>query len=103
MAKTIAISQVGGVIAGGGLPAAPGAPASIAVTGFIDPVSNTFTLSVNVTPPATLGTFIGCDLFLEIPEPIFWHAIRDRHQHDRRRFSNDRRVVLSASREVPLL
>jgi hypothetical protein len=68
MAKTIAISQIGGSIAGGSLPAAPGAPASIAVSGFIDPVTNAFTLSVNVTPPATLGTFVGCHLYLEIPD-----------------------------------
>jgi hypothetical protein len=68
MAHTIAISQLGGVIAGGSLPAAPGAPAAISVSGFIDPISNTFTISVNVTPPATLGTFLGCDLFLEIPD-----------------------------------
>jgi uncharacterized protein YjbI with pentapeptide repeats len=68
MSKTVAISMIGGVIAGGSLPAAPGAPAAIAVTGFIDPVTNAFTISVNVTPPATLGTFIGCHLYLEIPD-----------------------------------
>jgi hypothetical protein len=68
MARTIAISQVGGIIAGGSLPAVPGNPVSISVTGFIDPVSNTFTLSVNVVPPTTLGTFIGCHLYLEIPD-----------------------------------
>jgi hypothetical protein len=68
MSKTIAISMIGGVIAGGSLPAAPGAPAAISVSGFIDPISNTFTITVNVTPPATLGTFLGAHLFLEIPD-----------------------------------
>jgi hypothetical protein len=68
MGKTIAISQIGGVIAGGALPAVPGNPASIAVTGFIDPVSDTGTISVNVAPPATLGTFIGGHLYIEIPD-----------------------------------
>ena len=31
---------------------APGNPASIVVSGFIDPISNAFTITDNITPPA---------------------------------------------------
>lgn len=40
----------------------------ITVTGFIDPVSAMITLTVSVTPPSPIGTFIGCHIYLEVPD-----------------------------------
>ncbi len=47
---------------------APGDVTAITVTGFIDPISAAITLTVGVTPPATIGSFIGCHIFLEAPD-----------------------------------
>jgi hypothetical protein len=69
MGKALGISGTGtGSIGGGSGPAAPGNVSAITVTGFIDPISGTFTLIVGVTPPSPLGTFIGVHLYLEIPD-----------------------------------
>jgi hypothetical protein len=57
---------------GGGSPPTPGVAggnvSAITVTGFIDPVSAAITLTVSVTPPSPLGTFIGCHIYLEVPD-----------------------------------
>ncbi|HLG95520.1 MAG TPA: hypothetical protein VKX49_04325 [Bryobacteraceae bacterium] len=69
MAKTIAISQVGGVIAGSGAPAAPGNVTAISVTGFVDPSTNAGQLTVSVTAPTDPGdTIVGVHLYLEAPD-----------------------------------
>ncbi len=40
----------------------------IAVTGLIDPVSDDILLSITITPPDPIGAFVGCHLYLEIPD-----------------------------------
>ena len=64
-ALLIAAGGLGGGLTGG-IP--PGDVTAITVTGFIDPVSAAITLSVGVTPPATIGTFIGCHVYGEFPD-----------------------------------
>ena len=65
--------SISAVVAGGGTSpppsgVAPGNVQSITVSGFIDPVSGAMTLTVGVVPPATIGTFIGCHVYLEVPD-----------------------------------
>lgn len=47
---------------------APGNATINSVVGSIDTLTGYVTLSVAITPPAPLGTFIGCHLFVEIPD-----------------------------------
>lgn len=66
MGKAIGIfgSPASGGGAGGG--GAPGDATGITVTGFMDPLTGIGTLSVEITPAA--APFIGCHLYLEIPD-----------------------------------
>ncbi len=77
MAQTIAISQVGGTISGGGnntgIPAGggavPGDVSGITVSGAVDPVSLEISLIVTFTPPSDSGdTWTGVHAFLDIPD-----------------------------------
>jgi hypothetical protein len=77
MAQTIAISQVGGTISGGGnntgIPAgggaAPGNVSGITVSGTVDPIALEISLIVTFTPPADSGdTWTGVHAFLDIPD-----------------------------------
>jgi hypothetical protein len=73
MGTAIAVSDVllaltvgGGLAPGSG--ATPGNVSSIVVNyAYLDPVALMITLSVSFTPPAG-GTFVGCHLWLEIPD-----------------------------------
>lgn len=76
MANTVAISQVGGALAGGGnntglssgAGAAPGDVTGLTVNyAFVDPVSLQITISVSFMPPSG-GTYAGVHLWLEIPD-----------------------------------
>jgi hypothetical protein len=53
---------------GGSASPAPGDVTAIAVTGTVDPDTGVVSLQVGVTPPVSLGTFVGGDLFVEIPD-----------------------------------
>lgn len=57
---------------GGSSPPTPGVAggdvSAITVTGFIDPISAAITLTIGVTPPLPIGTFIGCHIYLEVPD-----------------------------------
>lgn len=77
MANTIAISQIGGAIAGGGnntgIPAGGGTPpgnvSGITVTGSLDPLAREISLVVTFTAPTDGGdTWSGVHAFLDIPD-----------------------------------
>ena len=56
---------------GGGLGPTGPAPDNVtitSVTGSVNPVSNLAVISVAVTPPSPIGTFIGCHLYCEVPD-----------------------------------
>jgi hypothetical protein len=48
--------------------AAPGNVSAILALGTIDPQSGEITPEVTVTPPSPLGTFVGCEVYLEAPD-----------------------------------
>ena len=68
MARTIAITQVGGKIAGttGSSSTPPGDVSGISATGFIDPIAREIFITVDFTPPG--GTWTGVHLYLDIPD-----------------------------------
>jgi len=46
----------------------PGDVTAILAQGVIDPQTGQIAMLVTVTPPATLGTFVGCEIYLEVPD-----------------------------------